>query len=375
MMRRMSAPPVDLTRRQVLAHRFAAQGLHRTAVAAAELAVLDLGVQNSPPGALPVALSARLRDPLAPDVDLTAGGALSLVWSHRGAPHLHRAADLPALAAACWPRDDADAAARLGWQRARLAEVGGASRDALRTVADAVRAVLDGPMTKAELSAAVTARVPAELSPFCRGCDVHHVGEQLLRLAGLPAGIRLRPGGRPLVLEPVPEWAGPPADGDAGTTAVQRAFVRTSGPVSDADLAAHLGTTRAAVVPDRPGGLVPVRVDGRPAAVDADLVAAIQAAEPPDTLRLLPPSDPWLGARDREVTVPDAAHRTRIWVSLGAPGIVLAGVEVVAVWRTRQRGRTLRVETESFGPRVDVGPEAERLALARGAAAVEVVEV
>lgn len=371
----MDTPRVDLTREQVLAHRFAAHGLHRTATRAGDLAVLDVGVQNSPPGALPVALSARLREPLTPDTDLTAGGALTLVWSHRGAPHLHRTADLPELAAAGWPRDDADAAARLGWQRARLAEVGGASRAALRAVADAVRAVLDRPMTKGELSAAVTARVPAELSPFCRGCGVHHVGEQLLRLAGLPGGVRLRPGGRPLLLEPIPGWAGPPEDGAAGSTGPQRCYLRTSGPASEADLAAHLGTSRAAAAPDLPLGLVPVRVDGRPAVADAGLVAAIGAAEQPRGVRLLPPSDPWLGGRDREVTVPDAAHRSRIWVAIGAPGVVLAGIDVVGLWRTRQRGRALRVEIQWFGPPVDARAEADRLAVVRGARTVEVVEV
>jgi hypothetical protein len=37
----------------------------------------------------------------------------------------HRSADLRMLTAAWWPRDDADAAPRLSWQRKRLAEVDG----------------------------------------------------------------------------------------------------------------------------------------------------------------------------------------------------------------------------------------------------------
>ncbi|MBC8091740.1 MAG: winged helix DNA-binding domain-containing protein, partial [Pseudonocardia sp.] len=56
----------EFSRGQVLAHRYAVHGLDRTVDDPDALAVLDLGVQNSPPGALPVALSARLRQPSGP---------------------------------------------------------------------------------------------------------------------------------------------------------------------------------------------------------------------------------------------------------------------------------------------------------------------
>lgn len=374
MMRRMA--PIELTREQVLAHRQHAHGLVDRAATPDGIAVLDLGVQNSPPGSLPVALAARLQTPPGPDDDLTANGAFTQVWSHRGAPHLHRTADLPALAAAGWPRDDADAAARLNWQRARLAEVGGAARWAFRTVADAVRQVLtapttDGPMTKGELSTAVTAVLPAELCPYCGPCGVHHVGEQLLRLAGLPAGVRLR-GSRPLRLEPIPGWPGPPADDSAGTTALQRDYLRFFAPSTEVEIAGFLGTSRAAAAPDRPADLVAVRVGSRSALAPAEVVDAVRAARPAPVVRLLPPSDPWLQSRDRELLVPDAALRKAIWRPIGSPGVVLAGVDVAGVWRTKQKGRTLRLEVEWSGAPVDVGVEAERLALVRGAAGVEV---
>jgi len=217
---------VEVDRAQVLAYRIAAQGLDHASGSArvGQLAVLDLGVQDSSAGSVKLALAARLPD-LPPD-DLAAGDdvddGLSLAWTHRGAPHLHRTADLPSMAAANWPRNDADAAARLGWQRARLAEAGVAGRDAFDESAAAVHDVvaeqmLDGnggytAMTKGAVSTAVTAKVSPGLSPYCRPCGCHHISEQLLRLTALPGGVRLEPVPAPLLLAPLPDWPWPPAE-------------------------------------------------------------------------------------------------------------------------------------------------------------------
>ncbi|WP_181782907.1 DNA glycosylase AlkZ-like family protein, partial [Pseudonocardia pini] len=162
---------VELDRRRVLAHRFARHGLAaRSAGPVAGLRVLRLGVQDSPPGSLPLALAAR-REAVRADL-----AGLVVIWSHRGAPHLHPREALPALAAASWPVSEADAAARLGWQRKRLAEIGIPVTEALRVVAAAMAEVLAaGPRVKGELSAEVTARIPAELSPWCGPCEAHHV--------------------------------------------------------------------------------------------------------------------------------------------------------------------------------------------------------
>lgn len=256
----MSGTTPALDRRRVLAHRFAAHGLAaRTTADPAELRVLRLGVQDTPPGSLPLALAARLREAPAeapPDA--------SVVWSHRGAPHLHPDADLVPLAAACWPVSDADAAARLGWQRARLEAKGAAARSAIRTVAEAVATVLSGgPLVKGGLSTEVTRIVPAALSPWCGPCGVHHVAEQLLRLAGLPAGARLRPGTKPVVLEAIPDWPGPPADDAAGAGPVVAAYLDLFAPAAASDVAGFLGTSTTAARPALPVDLVPVTVDGR----------------------------------------------------------------------------------------------------------------
>lgn len=379
----MSSPaatdPVDLDPSAVLADRLRAHGLVERTVGPTDAAVVDLGVQDTPPGALRAALSARLRSPLASADDLTAGGSLSLVWSHRGAPHLHRTADLFALAAASWPRDDADALSRLGWQRARLSAAGVTGDGAYREVTEAVADVLAGAgaVTKAELSAAVTSRISPALAPWCGPCGTSHVAEQLLRLAALPAGARLRPGSKPLTFEPIPEWPGVPG-APAPSTGLQERYLALFAGAAPADVAGFLGTTAAVVEAEQPAGLVPVRVGGRAGLATPAQVEALREPVPaPDVLRLLPPSDPWLQARDRALIVPDAAHRGEVWRSLGNPGVVLSGTDVVGVWRTRQQQRRLRLAVSAFRPlrpgeRVGLDAEAERLRVVRGAATVSV---
>jgi hypothetical protein len=81
----------DLERAQVIAYRVAAQEFDRPSADPADLAVLDLGVQDTPNGSAQLALAARTSVP-APESD-----ALVLTWSWRGAPHLHRRSDVAAL--------------------------------------------------------------------------------------------------------------------------------------------------------------------------------------------------------------------------------------------------------------------------------------
>ena len=122
---------------------------------------------------------------------------------------------------------------------------------------------------------------------------------------------------------------------------MQAAYLRFFPPATDADIAGFLGTTRAATAPDRPAA-VPVTVEGRAGLVAEADVDALRAARRRDVVRLLPPSDPYLQGRDRELLVPDPAHRKQIWTSLGAPGVVVSGVDVVGVWRPTQKGAAPR---------------------------------
>ena len=129
----MGAIAAVLSAEQVRAHRILASGLDRSASLPEALPVWELGLQDRD-GSSRLALAARLPDPaLVPAApDPGEPDWMAQVWSLRGAPHLHRRADLPALARALWPVDETDAAARLSADTARLAAAGAQPLNAYR---------------------------------------------------------------------------------------------------------------------------------------------------------------------------------------------------------------------------------------------------
>ncbi|MGW5049680.1 DNA glycosylase AlkZ-like family protein [Actinokineospora sp. NPDC004072] len=357
---------MELSRAQVLAHRIARHGLHREVGAVVGLGVLDLGVQDSAAGAR-VALAARL-----PDVVGVLPPEVVLVWAQRGAPHLVRRGDVAGLAGALYPRGDADAAARLGTVSARSLRAGGVSAaEGFAVGAAALRAVVDGEKPRAQVSAEMTALLPPAYSYDCRACGSTHVFGSLFQLVGIAAGVEVVPETRPARLRPLPDRHPLPtvASDPGGLVA---AYLRLHGPASPADLAGFLGTTRAVAVSMWPGDLVAVTVEGRPAQLPAADVDAVRAApDARELVRLLPPADPLLQGRDREVLVPDAARRKQVWRAIGSPGVLLAEGEVAGTWRTRVPGARLEVAVELFSPigaaaRGLIGVEADRVARARG---------
>lgn len=363
----------EVTRAQVLAHRVVVQGLDRATDDPGDLRPTDLGWQDSPPGSAVLAASARTRDP---DADLDDGRRWASAWTLRGAPHVHRRGDLPALATALWPHDTDDAIARLAGNGAQMKKAGADALAILRATAEALADVVDHRMTKGEASTAVTPLIPDEGITWCRSCDCHHVGEQLMRLAALPAGLRLVPGAKPATLEPVPGWAGPP-EATEGLDRLVLAHLRSHGPARRRDVAAYFDVAVSTIDAAWPDDASEVSIDGRSAWVATDVLDALVAAPPPHLTRLLPRSDPWLSARDRELVVPDGSRRKEVWKILGSPGAVLADGEVVGTWRTRARGRTLTISVEPFDAlprrvREELDEEARRVAVVRGAEDVAV---
>ncbi|WP_414935574.1 DNA glycosylase AlkZ-like family protein [Amycolatopsis sp. cmx-11-51] len=334
---------LEVDREQVLAYRIAAHGLHREETDAAAVPVFDLGLQDSVRDTALLGLAARL------DGDVTPGvwddERFVLAWTHRGAPHFHRRAELDGIRAALVPLDEKDAMARILWQRKQVEDAGMPAMDALFTAAKAIREVVTGVRTKGTVSGAVTKLIPDGLSYACRGCGVVHIYEQLMRVATIHAGVRLEVGATPATLAP---WELAPfkkggalktsPDAKAATRVVE-GYLRINGPAAPGDAAAYVGTTRTGVDAMWPDGLVEVRVDGRKAFLPEDRVPLLENPPEPDVVRLLPPLDPFVQARDRAVLVPDKARQKEVWKILGNPGVVLADGEIAGVWRAKASGK------------------------------------
>jgi hypothetical protein len=367
--------PVQVSREQVLAYRAKAQELHRSTNDPRSLAVLDIGVQETGGESARLAFDARLRSVPAAD-GVGPGEPIALVWSMRGAPHLHRRADLDGLAGALWPLSEADAVARLD-ASASVRKAGIPALDAYIMSVDALRKSVRRPMGKGAASAAVTNLVPAPLTRECRACKARHVFEMPFRMGALSAGIELEPGTSPPVLVP---RKGAVSASAVDVPALQRlifGYLTLLGPARSADVAGYLGARRADLEAVWPDGLSEVQVDGRTAWLPADRVRALRTARMPQLVRLLGAFDPWLQARDRELIVPETSVHKALWPVLGRPGVVLVDGEVAGTWRPKAAGSKLTLTVEPFGGLPApvwalVEKEAERVGAVRGASQVSV---
>lgn len=370
---------VHARRDQVLAYRLTAHELFRPdpspAADGPPPAVLGLGVQDTPPGSAALALAARR----APDTVSAAvkDPAVTLAWSVRGAPHLHRTADLARVAAAVWPLDDADAESRLATSGRAIKKAGVSGLEAFRLTAEAMHAVVTKPMAKGEVSTAVTVRLPDALAFDCKPCGARHVYGSLFQAAALAGGVRLERRGASTALAPIPGWAdAPPRDADPGLLIT--AYLTLMGPSPREAVAAFLSVKPAALAKVWPDDLVEATVDGAQTWLPQAAVKALESAEPRKLVRLLPPGDPYLQARDRELLLPDADRRSLMWRAINSPGAVLADGEIVGVWQGKAAGaKAVDVAVTAFAAlskstRAAVEAEAQSVATVRGVAEARV---
>ena len=312
----------------VLAYRAWVHDLEQPVAAPADCGVLDIGVQDTPPGTTAgPALRARVQSP----GDLALSPGLALVHSLRGVMHVHRAVDLPLLVAALRPE-------------------GAADRGAVDQVAKAMIEVLsdDATRTKGELSTEITEILPSPIRPWCQVCRVDHVDDGLFRMATLPAGLQLRPVGHrsasffrvtlPSMAEPAP-----------ARRELLRRFLRRCGPACPKDLAKWIGITPAAarrwweLLADE---LVEVRVGGKRLWMHTEDLAVARTAAAPTAVWLLPPYDPLVEVASRELLLTDKECRHQLWRAVANPGPVLMAGEVIGTWRRRKQ----MITVSPFGP-------------------------
>jgi len=371
---------VRVARSAVLGYRFRAQQLDRSAGSAGRLRVLDFGIQDGPGEQACLAFAARL-DALPAAGLFGPDRPLVLAWSLRGAPHVHRRRDLDRVAAALYPLSEADAAGRLNETGPSTARAGISALEQYALAVAAMREVVREPTAKGAASTALTKRLPEPMRHPCRACGTKHISDSAMRVSALTAGIELLPDTAPPVLQPRPSARIPDRPDPAALRRLVVSYLGLLGPATQADVADYLGVRRADLAPHWPDDeLVEVDVDGRRAAMPAGAVDELKSAEPPDAVRLLGGSDPYMQARDRDLIVPDRKLYKTLWPVLGRPGVLLVDGEVVGIWRPKASARLLTLQVEAFAPLpdrvwVEVEDEASRVAAARGAERVAVKRV
>jgi hypothetical protein len=313
-----------------VAYRVAALGLAERGVARpGALPVLDLGVQEYTPGSVRVALAARTDGALDDD-------RLIVVWAARGAPHLHRQADLSSLMGALWPVSDADAAARI--KSSQIPDGAKLGVSAFTATARAFREVVTRSKPRGVVSAEVSARVPVELTYECRSCAARHIAGNVWQQAGLAGAVEVEARGKDAMLGPIP-WLPVPPVRNAGIDHLIRTYLRLLGPATPTEVAKYLGSTATEIKKVWPEGLAEVTVDGRRAWLPSAAVDGLRAAGAVRGVRLIPPMDALLQARDRDLLLPDKKQQKEVWRILGNPGVLLLDGEIAGTWRAKMAGR------------------------------------
>lgn len=81
-----------------------------------------------------------------------------------------------------------------------------------------------------------------------------------------------------------------------------------------------------------------------------DQAALAVPADDAGTIRLLGPHDPYLDARDRELLLPDAAQRKRIWKTVGNPGVILKDGKIAGQWTAKSQSHQMSATYSLFEP-------------------------
>jgi hypothetical protein len=302
-----------MKRREVLALRISAQQLDRPVGPrpVTDADIFDFGVQDTGRDGASWAIANR-GVPVASSSDPETAAEVALAWTLRGAPHFYRRTDLPDVLVATSPFSDIDAAKRVIGADKPLKEAGIKTLDGLTEVAIQMRAVVTKPMSKGDVSTALTKRLSDPYLRYCGSCGTSHSWEQLFRLGSLYAGLELQPGTSPPMLQRIPRWPerdpGPAADPSSAPERLQpiRNYLRFLGPASPNDVAAFLDASVADIKAHWPEDAVEVNVEGKTGWL---LEGSDGREHGSDLVRLLGGFDLFLQGKDRKLIVPDKARR------------------------------------------------------------------
>jgi hypothetical protein len=140
--------------------------------------------------------------------------------------------------------------------------------------------------------------------------------------------------------------AEPQIEAEEARDELGRRFFSFLGPATVGDLQWWLDGSRAdaeATAAAIAGDLQEVTIEGR----SLLLTAPPTWTEPdPDAVHLLPPDDPYINRRTRDILLPHPATRKLLWPKAPPPGALVIGGEVAGTWRRRSR----RVEITQWRP-------------------------
>lgn len=361
----------SVRREQILAFRLENHHLARRLPAGGLLQALSAcGVQNSPPGSAALSLNARV-DGLRPgDMDdaLLISKKVVQVWAMRAAPHLVPATEMGVFTTGLLPDDDAALLYFIQGATDHLAKLTLTAEEAVRLTGDALPEALSGRrLTKDALADALASVVASRLIPEQRalsaspdGWRSNTHGETVVRFAlsilSLQGLLCLVPGKGRSATEIVltSEWLSsrPPAlDQLEAAATVLRRYLHCYGPSMPADYALWAGISRPQA--DRTWALLgdllePVTLDGKARWLLAEDLPGLQDSRLPRGVRLLPPHDPYLQARDRHRLVAATDKQRLIFRAVGNPGVVLVDGEVAGIWRPDKRGKSLTIDAQTF---------------------------
>jgi hypothetical protein len=357
-----------VTREQILSFRLQRQNLRlRLAADSLEEAAGVCGIQNSPPGAALLGLHARVEaiSRAALDQALRVDKRLVQLWSVRAAPLLVPIDKAAPFTVGLLPRGEEEHRFLIKGASEHLARLGVTAVELVAAVGGAIPEALDGrELTKDDLGRELSLRLAGTLasnqldlwnSPDQWG----HFGESLVRFAlnvvslqGIFCVISHEDG--PATFVRTDQWLGQPfAQMKPETAAAEllRHYLGAYGPSTMRHFSEWAGVAPAQserIWRELAAELTCVKMGSKTLWMYAADLSGLQDSTLPQGVRMLPPHDPYLAARDRTMLVPDKRLHTQIWRAVGSPGVVLLNGEIAGTWRVQKRGSKLRVEVTEF---------------------------